>query len=180
LRRITAPPGAIQSLLEGLESTFADGVLAAEETVIFALAACLRGTARTRPPAAARRRQLVMLRFQDYMSLWCERPVHIPDICDALDIPARTLEDYCRMQCGVSPYRLLRLFRLQQVHAALRVATSSTDSVSSASRRYGFRDLGRFAATYRSTFNELPSQTLAKAPNDARNVAGTTKQTSSH
>jgi len=90
--------------------------------------------------------------------------MHIQDICARLNVPPRTLEDYCYAELGVAPYRYLRLYRLAQVRKALLAATPATINISTVSRRYGFLDLGRFAATYRAAFDELPSQTLARAP----------------
>ncbi len=170
LRRLAINQTKLAVLLAALRAAMETGATDADDADGTAnrlremLAECFQGARVIKAPAAARRRNDVMLRFQDFMAFWCERPMHIPDICQALSLPARTLEDYCQAQCGVSAYRLLRLFRLNQVHAALEVATPSTDSVTAASRRYGFLDLGRFAATYRAAFHELPSQTLARAP----------------
>ena len=175
LRRLTPPMGRLAGVLDAVRHAMALGggrtgnTVKAEAAALGlhrALAACCHDTRPARTNVAARRRHDVMVRFQDYMAFWCERPVHIPDICAALDVPARTLEDYCQAQCGVSAYRLLRLFRLHQVHEALAAATPSTGSVTAASRRFGFLDLGRFAATYRAAFDELPSQTLARTPLD--------------
>jgi len=61
---------------------------------------------------------------------------------------------------GPSHYR--HLHRLQQVHRALRSIDPRAASVFEVARRYGVRDLGRFAAAYRARYGELPSTTLRR------------------
>ena len=125
---------------------------------------CLKTARFLSPTIANRRRHTAMLQFQRNLAGWSEQPMHIQDICARLNVPPRTLEDYCYAELGVAPYRYLRLYRLAQVRKALLAATPATINISTVSRRYGFLDLGRFAATYRAAFDELPSQTLARAP----------------
>jgi AraC-like DNA-binding protein len=54
----------------------------------------------------------------------------------------------------------IRLRRLSLVRSILRRPDPDAVTVSEIARRYGFRDLGRFAAAYRAAFGELPSATL--------------------
>jgi AraC-like DNA-binding protein len=51
----------------------------------------------------------------------------------------------------------MSLVRRNLLHAVCDAA-----SVSEIARRYGFRDLGRFAAIYRNACGELPSATLQR------------------
>ena len=125
---------------------------------------CLRTAQFFNPMTANRRRHSTIMLFQRHLAEWSEQPIHIRDICTALGVPSRTLEDYCEAELGTAPYRYLRLHRLAQVRKELLSATPATTSVTAVSRRYGFRDLGRFAATYRAAFDELPSDTLAHSP----------------
>jgi AraC-like DNA-binding protein len=60
----------------------------------------------------------------------------------------------------MSPNQYIRLRRLNLVHVALQDADPATENVAKTARRYGFSELGRFAAVYRSVFGENPSTTL--------------------
>jgi hypothetical protein len=51
---------------------------------------------------------------------------------------------------------------MQLVHRALRSGSPDASSVAAVARRHGFRDLGRFAASYRAFLGELPSVTLRR------------------
>ena len=62
----------------------------------------------------------------------------------------------------MSPWRYHRLRRLQLVHRALRDGGRDPTSISAIARRFGFGELGRFAATYRALYGELPSGTLRR------------------
>lgn len=61
---------------------------------------------------------------------------------------------------GPKHYLLLR--RMQMVRRALRATTPAGTTVTDVAMRYGFWELGRFAAAYRAFFGELPSVTLAQ------------------
>ena len=62
----------------------------------------------------------------------------------------------------MGPSRYLRLRRLQLTYRALGNADTNEPNVAQVARRYGFTDLGRFAAGYRAMFGELPSVTLRR------------------
>jgi transcriptional regulator GlxA family with amidase domain len=64
---------------------------------------------------------------------------------------------------GVSPKRWMVGARLERVRLALTSAGSETVTVTGIATGCGFYDLGRFAATYRETFGERPSETLRGA-----------------
>jgi transcriptional regulator GlxA family with amidase domain len=65
---------------------------------------------------------------------------------------------------AVSPMRYLLLQRLNNARAALRRADPTTVGVAEIARKHQFRELGRFAVTYRTTFGESPSATLHQNP----------------
>ena len=133
-----------------------------ETALLEHLAHCLDHGRILRPSAARRRHHEIMLRFEDLLPVWCERPTQVRDLGRALGVSERTLRACCEEQVGMGPHRYLRLHRLNLVHRALRRSDPATTSVASIARRYGFEELGRFAALYRLTFGQLPSSTLAQ------------------
>ena len=84
------------------------------------------------------------------------------EICEVLGVSERLLRDCCKQQLGVSPSRYRHLRAMQQVYRALRNGAPDAASVAQVARQYGFRDLGRLAATYRAVYGELPSATLRR------------------
>ena len=61
---------------------------------------------------------------------------------------------------GMSPRRRFIAERLEDAHRALRDARHSDTTVTGVATRYGFYELGRFAASYKEAFGETPSATL--------------------
>jgi AraC-like DNA-binding protein len=82
------------------------------------------------------------------------------ELCAAVAVPERTLGICCAEFLGMSPGSYVRVRRLNLFRAALLRADPATASVAEIARRYGFSELGHFAATYRGAFGETPSATL--------------------
>jgi hypothetical protein len=61
---------------------------------------------------------------------------------------------------GHEPTSYLRLRRMSLVYRALWCGDPDATTISEAARRYGFRELGRFAGAYRHLFGGLPSASL--------------------
>jgi AraC-like DNA-binding protein len=78
----------------------------------------------------------------------------------ALGVSHRVLREYFNKHLGMSPSDYRRLRGMQRVHRAVRRENPGRATVSEIARRYGFRDLGGFAANYRAVYGELPSATL--------------------
>jgi AraC-like DNA-binding protein len=62
----------------------------------------------------------------------------------------------------MGPTEYARRWRMQHVHRMLRNGNADAASISAVARRYGFRSLGNFAASYRALYGELPSVTLRR------------------
>jgi AraC family ethanolamine operon transcriptional activator len=75
-------------------------------------------------------------------------------------VTSRTLLRTFQEEFGVSPKRYLMLRELHAVRRSLRAAVATDDTVADVLVRHGVWEFGRFAARYRQTFGELPSQTL--------------------
>ena len=87
----------------------------------------------------------------------------MPAICKLFNVSIRTLEYAFRESYGLSPAKFLKLIRLNKVRNALLFPTTGPQkTVTEIAVRYGFTHLSQFAADYRSSFSELPSETLLK------------------
>ena len=111
------------------------------------------------PSAPHIRRRLDRLR--DYADAQLTNPVTLADMARACSLSVRQLNAVCQQHYGTSPIAWLRQLRLQAAYQSLR--SDPLADVSTVAMRYGFTHLGRFAALYRQTFGELPSQTRKSA-----------------
>jgi AraC-like DNA-binding protein len=75
----------------------------------------------------------------------------------------RALRDAFYSVHGMGPKQWMLAERLKHVHSILSRGESAPISVTGAATRYGFYELGRFAATYKEAFGEVPSETLRSA-----------------
>ena len=110
---------------------------------------------------AGRRHRGILAGFEDLLA--AEPSPSVNEIATALGVSLRMLRECCKKSLGMSPSHYRRLRGMQLVHRALRHHENpGTASISAVARRYGFRDLGRFALNYRALYGELPSATLRR------------------
>ena len=133
-----------------------------EQQLIHALIECLSAGSADEGTPAARRHQDIVVRFEALFKSQPERNFRVAEICTALGVSEPTLRSLCAEHLGMSPTSYLRLRRMSLVYRTLWRGDPDAASVSEAARRYGFRHLGRFAASYRALFGELPSATLRR------------------
>jgi AraC-like DNA-binding protein len=81
----------------------------------------------------------------------------------AVRVSLRSLQGGFHKHVGKPPMTYLRDLRLNGIHEDLRRAAPATTTVEAVALRWGMLHMGRFAAAYRGTFGELPSQTLKSA-----------------
>jgi AraC-like DNA-binding protein len=133
-----------------------------EQELVHALVECLSAGSADASTLAARRHQEIMARFEQLVQAHPNRALRASEICAALGISERLLSSLCVEHLGMSPTGYGRLRRMSLVRCALRRAGPETKTVSKAAERYGFLNPGRFAASYRAAYGELPSATLKR------------------
>lgn len=79
----------------------------------------------------------------------------VGELCMALGVSRRTLQNAFHRILGISPLAYLRAIRLGAVRQALKTASSVTEAATD----MGFWHFGHFAKDYQAMFGELPSQT---------------------
>lgn len=101
-------------------------------------------------------------RAMTFMDDNADQPVTISDVAAAAHMSVRALQVAFKTGVGRSPTRYLRDVRLNAAHADLLRHAASERTVEQVARRWGFAHTARFAALYRSTYGEYPSQTLRR------------------
>lgn len=87
--------------------------------------------------------------------------LEMEELANLCRVSPRSLRDGFQRFRNVSPMRLLKLTRLDNVHIALKKANAD-DSVTSIALEHGFTELGKFSRDYKQRFGMLPSQTLCQ------------------
>jgi AraC-like DNA-binding protein len=113
--------------------------------------------------AAQGQHAIIMRRFRRVVEENREQPLYIPEICNSIRVPSRTLRMVCQEHLGMGPKRYLVLRRMHLARRALREAQPVATSVTDIATRFGFWQLGRFAVAYRSIYGESPSATLGQS-----------------
>ncbi|WP_426615738.1 helix-turn-helix domain-containing protein [Bradyrhizobium sp. McL0616] len=104
----------------------------------------------------------IMVRFEEALVAQGAPRLKLSKLCNATDVPERTLRLCCTEFLGMSPTRYYQLRRLNMARSALQLANPETASVAAIARDHHFLELGRFAVTYRALFGEMPSSTLRR------------------
>jgi len=161
-----AAAAAVRRLqLQALQELCADDSPITTETALLQLRDALliewiealpeRVDARELPTLAARKR--LVEQACALMLAQADEPLSMLQVCRQVGASRRKL-NYCFQDVlGTSPLKYLRALRLNGVRRDLR---GGACSVQQAAARWGFWQLGEFAAAYRRQFGELPSQTL--------------------
>ena len=105
-------------------------------------------------------RQAVVARAEAYVQAHLATPVPVSHLCHVLGVSERGLRNAFYGVRGMGPKRRMLALRLQRVHHALTKACAAPTTVTHVATQYGFYELGRFAATYKLAFGEVPSATL--------------------
>jgi len=90
------------------------------------------------------------------------KPVHVIDLCGALDLRPRSFYYAFQEFYGMSPMRYLKMLRYAKTRRQLINADPSSTTVTDIASYWHFWHYGRFSVEYKSIFGESPSQTLRK------------------
>jgi AraC-like DNA-binding protein len=113
------------------------------------------------PPTSRTGGRLRRLRqARDFIAAHRQQPLYLDDICTALNLAPRTVENLFRDLLGVNPIAYLRHQRLHGVRRTLKAAEPTSGIVKEVALDWGFWHLGRFSRDYRTFFGESPSETL--------------------
>lgn len=88
------------------------------------------------------------------------QPIYSGELAKQIGVSVRTMHDAVKRYRGMSLHRYLRLRRLWLVRQRL---LAGTQSVKACALAFGFWHLSDFSRIYRSQFDELPSDTLARS-----------------
>jgi len=152
---LAAPSGLAKhpSVAAHIQGLLLDGLLLGHEHNYSALLG--RRAAPARPTAIARAVEMIQSRSGD--------PWTVSGLAAEVHLSIRALQEGFARDVGMSPMTYLRHARLHRAHAELRAADPALTTVRVVATRLGFLHLSRFAATYKATFGERPSETLARS-----------------
>ena len=114
-----------------------------------------------RPPTnrlGSRFRRLRQAR--EFLAEHSHRPIYLDDLCVALGLNSRAVENLFKDLLGLSPMTYLRHHRLHGARRSLLQAVAVSGSVKRAALDWGFLHQGRFARDYLALFGESPVETL--------------------
>lgn len=91
-----------------------------------------------------------------------DQPHTLADLAAAARVSPRALQEAFRLHLDTTPLGYLREVRLRRAHRDLEAAgRDGSATVSDVAHRWGFSNLGRFAAYYRKQYGQPPSRTLS-------------------
>lgn len=113
-----------------------------------------------RPTLGEFSRMQVMRRARDYIVEHIDEPVQICEVCKAVGVSRRMLQQSFQENVNVNPVAYLRLLRLNGARRDLQRSLDASLQVKDVAARWGFWHLSRFSDEYRQMYNERPSDTL--------------------
>lgn len=95
-----------------------------------------------------------------YIDRHAEQPITMSSLASHLGVSVRSVQSAFRAEMDTTPHEHLRAVRLERARQELVLATSQEASVAQIARRWGFGNMGRFAAHYAQVYGESPKATL--------------------
>jgi len=101
-----------------------------------------------------------------------DKPTRIPELSRAIGVEPRQLRRACQAILGVTPVSHLQTLRLSEVRRTLATPDGAASTITEVASRFGFHELGRFAAAYRAAFGEHPSETRQRTLSNSGALSG--------
>ena len=134
-----------------------------DHELLQALVACLADGEARRASRITLEHEAVLARLEAVLANCPDKVIPIPELCRTLNVLERTLRNCCAKLLGFGPRAYMNLRRLKLARVAILQADPVTTEVREIAKRFGFKEMGRFAAVYRASFGETPSRTLRRA-----------------
>ena len=97
---------------------------------------------------------------KDYMLENLKEDFSIAALTEEFSISDKSLENHFSALFGITPKKLITMFKLNQAHEEICHANKSDVSVTDVAIRWGFTHLGRFSNSYKEVFGTFPSEDL--------------------
>ena len=114
----------------------------------------------------------ILDRFVVHAQANLDKPTRIPELCRAVGVEPRQLRRACQAILGVTPVSHLNSLRLSEVRRMLSTRNGAASTITEVASRFGFHELGRFAAAYRAAFGEHPSETRQRTLSNSGALSG--------
>jgi len=103
---------------------------------------------------------VLLQRAITYIDDHAHTDISLADIAGAIYVTPRALQLMFRRHLDCTPMQYLRRVRLHHAHSELINSTPGQATVTAVAYRWGFGNVGRFAAYYRQTYGHSPRATL--------------------
>ena len=109
--------------------------------------------------------KIIVAKFLAIVEDSLDRRLNIEETARQIDVASRSLRYALKRDLGISPLQYALRRRMDVARYALQQGNCT---VSDVARQFGFRDLSRFAISYRKLYGEPPSITLKLASGRGR------------
>lgn len=101
-------------------------------------------------------------RIADYIEEHLKKDISVEQLAQLARMSPRSLYSLFERKVGTTPKSYIRQKKLEQIHGRLSDPAAKVRNITEIAMDYGFLHLGRFSESYKSTFGELPSDTLRR------------------
>ena len=138
-----------------------------EEALLSSLDVAMRSSVWQPFPSLSENFRLIVRRMDEYLHHHQTEVIYLEDVARFCGASIRTMQKATTAVRGMSASRYLRLRRLWSVRQSL-ASGRGIIKIADIARSHGFWHLSEFSASYRSVFDETPSDTLSRSRSIAR------------